>query len=414
MLPSAAQRMELKTWFAGARHCYNAAVEKINGGAKANLIELRKTTITNACLQGKKEWVQETPSRVRSVAVADAVGAYKAGVTKLKKKQISHFKLRFRSLKHSKSESIGLDKTNVIKSYGGEIGCDRRRKARRRLQLAPTTTLGRLGSLDLIDSRKVLCYLDTHGIKEDCRLQWEKASDRFYLVVPREVVPRPVQEDNAKGQTVALDPGVRAFQTYYAPSGEHGTLLDGMMQHRLVRLANRIDRLQSASSTCKDKQRARRMRRKQNKLWAKISNVRKNAHYEAIGFLWENFDNVMLPEFGSARMVQREGRCIAKKTAREMLTCAHYAFRQRLLHSRIHRAGKQVYLVQEGYTTRTCGICGAVNNGVGSAKTFECINSHCGARIDRDVNGARNIMLRAVFHGPIECAAGLHGQTRQY
>ena len=153
------------------------------------------------------------------------------------------------------------------------------------------------------------------------------------------------------------------------------------------------------------------MRRKQNKLWTKILDVRQNAHYAAIGFLWDNFDNIMIPEFGTARMVKKENRCIGKKTARSMLTCAHYAFRQRLLHSRIHRVHKEVYLVAEGYTTRTCGLCGEVNHNVGSAKVFKCISTQCGAQIGRDVNGARNIMLRGVFHGPLERAATLNGQT---
>ena len=411
-MPSAAQRKELKTWFAGARHCYNAAVAEINGGAKANLIELRKKTITKACLQGDKTWVQDTPSRVRSAAVADATSAYKACVTKLKNKQISHFKIHFRSLKHDKSETIGIEKSKVIHSYGRETGCDKKRRARRQLKLAPTTALGKLGPLDLVDSCKVFSHLDKNGIKEDCKLHWVKATNKFYLLVPREVLPKPMRSDGMSGLTAALDPGTRAFQTYYTPSGETGTLLEGMVDHRLMCLADRIDRLQSAASTCKNRQRARRMRKKQNKLWTKISNVRQNAHYAAIGFLWDNFDNIMIPVFGTARMVEKEGRCIGKRTTRKMLICGHYAFRQRLLHSRIHRKDKEVYLVEEGYTTRTCGLCGGVNHNVGSAKVFKCISTQCGARIGRDVNGARNIMLRGVFHGPLERAAGLHGQTR--
>ena len=117
-------------------------------------------------------------------------------------------------------------------------------------------------------------------------------------------------------------------------------------------------------------------------------------------------------KFGTARMVEQEGRFIGKETARKMLICAHYTFRQRLVDSRIHRADKEVYLVEEGYTTRTCGLCGEVNHNVGSAKVFKCISTQCGARIGRDVNGARNIMLRGVFHGPLERAGELHGQTR--
>ena len=50
--------------------------------------------------------------------------------------------------------------------------------------------------------------------------------------------------------------------------------------------------------------------------------------------------------------------------------------------------------VDEAYTTRTCGLCGTLNDTVGNAKTFRCVDPQCGVDIDRDVNGARNILLR--------------------
>ena len=50
--------------------------------------------------------------------------------------------------------------------------------------------------------------------------------------------------------------------------------------------------------------------------------------------------------------------------------------------------------VGEAYTSRTCGLCGTLNHDLGGAKTFQCVDEHCGVQIDRDVNGARNILLR--------------------
>ena len=51
----------------------------------------------------------------------------------------------------------------------------------------------------------------------------------------------------------------------------------------------------------------------------------------------------------------------------------------------------------EAFTTQTCGCCGVRNPDVGRAETFRCVDARgCGARIDRDVNGARNIALRVL------------------
>ena len=48
----------------------------------------------------------------------------------------------------------------------------------------------------------------------------------------------------------------------------------------------------------------------------------------------------------------------------------------------------------EAFTTKTCGLCGTINHNVAASKIFECVEPTCGVHIDRDVNGARNILLR--------------------
>ena len=46
----------------------------------------------------------------------------------------------------------------------------------------------------------------------------------------------------------------------------------------------------------------------------------------------------------------------------------------------------------EEYTSKTCTNCLKINYNLGSDKTFKCPN--CSLIIDRDVNGARNILLK--------------------
>ncbi len=55
--------------------------------------------------------------------------------------------------------------------------------------------------------------------------------------------------------------------------------------------------------------------------------------------------------------------------------------------------GAVVIETGEAFTTQTCGLCGTRNPNVGPAKVFAFADPACGVRIDRDVNGARNIAL---------------------
>lgn len=54
--------------------------------------------------------------------------------------------------------------------------------------------------------------------------------------------------------------------------------------------------------------------------------------------------------------------------------------------------GKKVVDVCEAYTSKTHPETGEIMN-IGGAKSIKLLN---GNRVDRDINGARNIMLRAL------------------
>jgi putative transposase len=47
--------------------------------------------------------------------------------------------------------------------------------------------------------------------------------------------------------------------------------------------------------------------------------------------------------------------------------------------------------IDEAYTSKTCSNCGFMNDNLGASKIFKC--NICELKIDRDCNGARNIMI---------------------
>jgi len=91
-------------------------------------------------------------------------------------------------------------------------------------------------------------------------------------------------------------------------------------------------------------------------------------------------------------MVQKETRLIGKRLVKDMLSWAHYQFKQRLL-SKAVSTGTRIYIVGEEYTTRSCGFCGLINDDIEGSETFWC--DGCGLKgVDRDVHAARNILMK--------------------
>jgi putative transposase len=68
---------------------------------------------------------------------------------------------------------------------------------------------------------------------------------------------------------------------------------------------------------------------------------------------------------------------------------------RRKLQRRFNGLDEQKVVIQdERYTTKMCGLCKNIKQNVGTAKRYIC--DKCGYDVDRDVNGARNILSLSV------------------
>ena len=76
---------------------------------------------------------------------------------------------------------------------------------------------------------------------------------------------------------------------------------------------------------------------------------------------------------------------------RSLLGWSHGKFIERLIHH-MHKNGRKINIVTEEYTSKTCGICGWLDNNLSNKNIFHCRS--CSLHISRDVNGARNILLK--------------------
>ena len=135
------------------------------------------------------------------------------------------------------------------------------------------------------------------------------------------------------------------------------------------------------------------MRRAAWRIRKRIQNLTSEAHRKVALDLCRHYDVILLPEFQVSEMVPRQQRKIGRKTVRQMLLWSHYKLRKRIL-DKAEEYGRVVHLVGEEYTSKCCGLCGKLNHGLGGNKQFRCVDAQCGYTLDRDFNGARNILLK--------------------
>ena len=225
---------------------------------------------------------------------------------------------------------------------------------------------------------------------KECRLVQERGL--YWLVVP---YPAQCDIETPSGDgVVALDPGVRTFLTYFSETdcGKLGHHAFG----RIQRLCHWLDDLISRTAKEPNRRKRRQMRSAQARMRQRITNLVDELHWQLARWLTSNYRIILLPTFETHDMTQRAGRRIRSKTARMMLTFRHYEFKRRLRWKAWQR-GALVLDVNEAYTSKTRSWDGTVNTKLGGAKA---IRDDTGFGMDRDVNGARGIFLRALGDSP--------------
>ena len=373
LYPSREQEKTLRQWMGTARHTYNQAkVWYEKHPDKRDRMTMRLHLLNS---ENVENWQKEVPYQIRDGALGELLQAFKVNFKKMREGKIKKFTVKFRSKKDS-SQSILIPKDNFSRKYDGVFY----EKS--------------MGSLPIKSSVPIPRREDIGG---DCRLQYLRTG-KWFLIVPmavkeKENKARQIGEE----KIIALDPGVRTFMTGYAPTDEgQGYAFEFGKGDigRLIRLAKVSDELQAkiASAGKKRKRKKRRLRQAMLRNNERIRHTRDELHWKIASFMVQNFTAILLPVFQTQNMVKRTNRKIRSRTARQMITWSHYQFQQRLI-SKAEEWDVRVILCDESYTSRTCGACGLLRPKF-SSKTFKC--PHCHSVLDRDVNAARNILLRAL------------------
>jgi putative transposase len=350
----------LKRWFGVSRFVYNQTVEYLQQpGTVASWHKIK-----GAILASLPAWCAEIPYQIKSVAIRDACLAT-SQVKRLTKQGVRKedgalLEVHVRS-RHDPVQSFYVPKSAVS------------------LHGIYYTLLGALRMREALP--------DTY---RDCR--FVRAHGASYLTIPVDEPPRVAEN---QGRVVALDPGIRSFITFFAEES-CGKFAHGDFS-RIQRLCAHLDTLSSMADTSKSHAKAR-LQKAAARIRRKIRHLIDELHHKVALFLVTNFDVILLPTFETSQMVCKGARKLRKKSVRNMLTFAHYRFK-RFLKQKAFEYGKTVLDVCEAYTSKTVSWTGEIIQNLGGRTVIQ--SRLDGQRMDRDWNGARGILLRALEDTPL-------------
>ena len=374
--PTTAQKALLRKFAHAARFSYNEAVARVNRGDKVNKMELRNAIVTHKgnAFFDDKAWLLETPKVVRQQAVFEATKNFKTCFTNQRNGHIQRFKMSFRS-RRTRSWTLGIEKQ--LKSVGGV------------LTVLPKT----LGQM------RYYGKLPFDGVPDgECTMHRNACGDVFLCVPVRVVVPQqgpPGGVAVSDKPLVSVDPGVRKFLTCYSPSGE-AFALGTEFRARALKLLQHIDRTNEQVAALAKRRRGdeairrtiRYLRNKKRRLYEDYRHLRDELHWQSANFLTARHSAIVSGKLEPQRMASR----LRTKTNRTMFAQSHGMFIERLRHKCLERQ-VPLLVVEEHYTSKTCGACGQCVD-VGASEVYRC--TACGYVVDRDVNAARNILLKHV------------------
>lgn len=322
----------------------------------------------------------------RNYSVAEFCTQLKTLKKRVSQGSITHFNMNFRSRK-DKSESVYV-RRRWVHFRPKQVVIKLSQKGQKLCFHCPQLTQAKLESITL---------------QQDCRLQRTRCGE-YFLCVPQQYQPAPTVADVQKVESqdlkqkctsvpvrvAALDPGIRTFQTVYDPQrGQFLEVAPGDIK-RIFRFCKVMDQLISRIDSARRRDRWS-LQRARARLVRRIQNLVREVHRQLAKYLAQNYDLILLPSFDVSQMVSKAGRKLGRDSVRKMLTWSHYKFKQ-LLGMKCRQYGARVVTVSEAYTSKTCGRCGWMHPNLGGNKKFRC--GWCRWESDRDMNGARNILLR--------------------
>lgn len=353
--------------------CEKHEKKKLPWKLNIQLPSIRKCVLKSdkeAIQDPKLKWTIDIPYDTRQLAIKDAITAYKSCVTNKQRGHIDTFRLQF--MRRTSKRLFWID-SSALKIKNNKVYLFTRR-------LKEDSEL-RLHS----KSRKKLPKINKH----DAKIYYDRGA--YYIILSISEPIDPNLQTIQRQPIVALDPGIRSFITGYSPTGTVFKMGEHQLKN-IKKLQEKIDLLRSVRSKHPSRRTKWRLKQRLEIIGKHLYGTVDNLHNQIGSYLTKEYKTILLPTFRTSEM--QKGDCLSSTVKRNMNCLSHYRFYEKLKFQCIKK-GNILYRVGEEYTTQTCGKCGILKK-VGCDKIYQC--NECGYKMDRDIHGARNILLKTMTH----------------
>lgn len=355
--PSNKQRYILKRWFSWYRWAYNQTVVYLRKDPEKKSFYSVRKGVKDSWSQYQKKMLKQSGIPMHSVdnAIHDVLKAYKSAYSNKANGNIRKFIIR----------------------------CKKKRCPKQTMTIEASAFSKRHNSFAVkVMGKEIKSNASIKGIDRDSRLTWDTRHGTFTLFAPIEIGAQKVTN---RDSVCSLDPGIRTFQTVYSKNSVYE--FGSKISQEVRQLLDKIEALKSHEGK-------RWYSKYSKRLYDKVTHKVDDLHWKTTSFLAKNYDTILLGSMSTADIVKSTGN-LHKRVRPIALLLKHFSFKQRLI-AKAEEFGAEVIVVNEAWTSKTCGGCFERNHELGRSKIFRCPN--CPFVWDRDFNGARNIMLKHFGH----------------
>ena len=280
--------------------------------------------------------------------------------------------------------------------------------------------INKLKNIECNNYKKII---EKYEIENDCLLQYNFRLKIFYFLIVFKDKYKDEEKLKNRYEITSIDQGEKIFMYFYS-NNLQGKMGDNMrikilkIQRKIKKIQKLIDKkINKNGKKIKNKS---KLRKKIILLYREIKNYVNNMHKQCAKFLCENYKNIFLPEFKTKPMISKNKINIEINKIKEIkdklkaknnlniLTKkiklsnnvkfvlsmqGHYRFKE-YLKQYAKKYKTYIYDVNEAYTSQCCSYCGFLSKQYDKNRLKSCIN--CKNTIDRDENGAKNILLKCL------------------
>jgi transposase len=339
------------------------------------------------CAKTGQPWWNRVYSRVPRGAVAKYTSSLNSGISNLRAKNIGSHEMKFQS-KKKPIETLHFDDgefpsvcTDIKSQYWFRIP---RNQTQRKYEKTGTKRMR---------ARLSLSQIISHSKKNGLEVIHDKIENKFFIHYPIDENWYPIEDirnekqvTNVKDTIISLDPGVRKFLVGYDPHGVSIFFGEDAQSSIIPKLLDIDESKKNPKEDTKSHETRKQIALRKNK---RIRNLVDEMHWKCISYLVSNYETIMYPDYRVSEMLKKNK--LGKMTKRVMTVFSSYRFKERLRYQ-CEKYKRRLIIVDESYTSCTCGQCGFIHRGLKGSEIYSC--PKCNMSIDRDVNGSRNILLK--------------------